>query len=150
MKMLKRIGIILLCVVVVAGIVYAMYWESAKRWGPRTDESSAFVVKRQIYALLEGDVDYALTDFPPDARTEELRERLESYAQLLEGGEMRSLVYDFHDRTDYENGDYAERLGSTLTLTDGRVFYFINETLTSEDTYAWRMTFFELYTDCPW
>lgn len=150
MKILKRIGIILLCLIVVAGIVYAMYWESAKRWEPKTDQSSAFVVKRQVYALLEGDIDYALTDFPPEERTEELRERTESYAQLLKSGEISSFVYNFHERTDYENGDYAERLGSTLTLKDGREFYFTNETLTGEETFYWRMTFFEMYTDCPW
>lgn len=150
MKKTKRVLIVALCLVVAAGMIYAMYWESAKRWGPRTDQSSAFVVRRQVSALLEGDIEYALTDFPPEARTEELRARLEAYAELLRGGEMRSYLFDAHERTDYENGDYAERLCSTLTLKDGRKFYFINKTLTSGETCFWVMTFFEMYTECPW
>lgn len=105
---------------------------------------------RQILEeLTVGDIEGSLGPFRGDAITPELKEKMESYAVLLDGREyLRIECMNYEVVGTMKEGTYEETTYHRITLKDDTVLYAICYLLKDD---SWEgLVSFDLYTECPW
>ena len=99
--------------------------------------------------LIVGDVEGSLGPFRPDLWTDELRDKMAGYAELLDGREyLRCECMDYEVVGTRKEGNYEETTYHKITLKDNTVLYAICYSLKDENSDG--LVSFDLYTECPW
>ena len=105
--------------------------------------------KQILEELIVGDVEGSLGPFRPDLWTDELREKMAGYAELLDGREyLRCECMDYEVVGTRKEGNYEETTYHKITLKDNTVLYAICYSLKDENSDG--LVSFDLYTECPW
>ena len=105
--------------------------------------------KQILEELIVGDIEGSLGPFRPDLWTDELREKMTGYAELLDGREyLRCECVNYEVIGTRKEGNYEETTYHKITLKDETVLYAICYSLKDEDSDG--LVSFDLYTECPW
>ena len=105
--------------------------------------------KQILEELIVGDIEGSLGPFRPDLWTDELREKMAGYAELLDGREyLRCECMDYEVVGTRKEGNYEETTYHKITLKDNTVLYAICYSLKDENSDG--LVSFDLYTECPW
>lgn len=105
--------------------------------------------KQILEELIVGDIEGSLGPFRADLWTDELREKMSGYAELLDGREyLRCECVDYEVVGTRKEGNYEETTYHKITLKDETVLYAICRSLTDENSDG--LVSFDLYTECPW
>ena len=105
--------------------------------------------KQILEELIVGDIEGSLGPFRPDLWTDELREKMAGYAELLDGREyLRCECVDYEVVGNRKEGNYEETTYHKITLKDNTVLYAICYSLKDENSDG--LVSFDLYMECPW
>ena len=105
--------------------------------------------KQILEELIVGDIEGSLGPFRPDLWTDELRDKMAGYAELLDGREyLRCECMDYEVVGTRKEGNYEETTYHKITLKDNTVLYAICYSLKDENSDG--LVSFDLYTECPW
>ena len=105
--------------------------------------------KQILEELIVGDIEGSLGPFRPDLWTDELREKMAGYAELLDGREyLRCECMDYEVVGTRKEGNYEETTYHKITLKDNTVLYAICYSLKDENSDG--LVSFDLYIECPW
>ena len=105
--------------------------------------------KQILEELIVGDIEGSLGPFRPDLWTDELREKMAGYAELLNGREyLRCECVNYEVVGTRKEGNYEETTYHKITLKDDTVLYAICYSLKDENSDG--LVSFDLYTECPW
>ena len=105
--------------------------------------------KQILEELIVGDIEGSLGPFRPDLWTDELRDKMAGYAELLDGREyLRCECMDYEVVGTKKEGNYEETTYHKITLKDNTVLYAICYSLKDENSDG--LVSFDLYTECPW
>ena len=105
--------------------------------------------KQILEELIVGDIEGSLGPFRPDLWTDELREKMSGYAELLDGREyLRCECVNYEVVGTRKDGNYEETTYHKITLKDDTVLYAICYSLKDENSDG--LVSFDLYTECPW
>ena len=105
--------------------------------------------KQILEELIVGDIEGSLGPFRPDLWTDELRDKMAGYAELLDGREyLRCECMDYEVVGTRKEGNYEETTYHKITLKDDTVLYAICYSLKDENSDG--LVSFDLYTECPW
>lgn len=105
--------------------------------------------KQILEELIVGDIEGSLGPFRPDLWTDELRDKMAGYAELLDGREyLRCECMDYEVVGTRKEGNYEETTYHKITLKDNTVLYAICYSLKDENSDG--LVSFDLYMECPW
>ena len=105
--------------------------------------------KQILEELIVGDIEGSLGPFRPDLWTDELREKMSKYAELLDGREyLRCECVNYEVVGTRKEGIYEETTYHKIILKDNTVLYAICYSLKDENSDG--LVSFDLYTECPW
>ena len=105
--------------------------------------------KQILEELIVGDIEGSLGPFRPDLWTDELRDKMAGYAELLDGREyLRCECMDYEVVGTRKEGNYEETTYHKITLKDNTVLYAICYSLKDENSDG--LVSFDLYIECPW
>ena len=105
--------------------------------------------KQILEELIVGDIEGSLGPFRPDLWTDELREKMTGYAELLDGREyLRCECVNYEVVGTRKDVNYEETTYHKITLKDNTVLYAICYSLMDENSDG--LVSFDLYTECPW
>lgn len=105
--------------------------------------------KQILEELIVGDIEGSLGPFRGDLWTDELKEKMAGYAELLDGREyLRCECVDYEVVGTRKEGIYEETTYHKITLKDDTVLYAICYSLKDENWDG--LVSFDLYTECPW
>ena len=105
--------------------------------------------KQILEELIVGDIEGSLGPFRPDLWTDELRDKMAGYAELLDGREyLRCECVNYEVVGTRKEGNYEETTYHKITLIDNTVLYAICYSLKDENSDG--LVSFDLYKECPW
>lgn len=105
--------------------------------------------KQILEELIVGDIEGSLGPFRGDLWTDELKEKMAEYAELLDGREyLRCECVNYEVVGTRKEGICEETTYHKIILKDNTVLYAICYSLKDENSDG--LVSFDLYTECPW